>query len=291
MPKGYSLHLGLNSVDTGAYGGWDGLLRACEADAHDMDALAKSLGYKRKVLLTKEATSANVVDEMLRLARKLTPADILFLTYSGHGGQIPDATSEEDDKYDETWCLYDRQLIDDELYRMFGLFKPGVRIIVLSDSCHSGTVTRARVTASLPAHNAAIRELARSVQPRNGGTEIREETRTRAAPLEVTLENYNKNRDEYISLQAASAGAEQRAPAAQVVLISGCQDNQESLDGSKNGLFTGTLKRVWDSGKFKGSYRLFHRTIVSRMPPTQLPNLYRAGTVTPDFMNQKPFSI
>jgi len=43
---------------------------------------------------------------------------------------------------DETWVLYDRQLVDDELYKIWSKFKPGVRILVLSDSCHSGTVPR-----------------------------------------------------------------------------------------------------------------------------------------------------
>jgi hypothetical protein len=28
-------------------------------------------------------------------------------------------------------------------------------------------------------------------------------------------------------------------------------DNQLSRDGDKNGLFTGTLKKVWNAGKFK----------------------------------------
>jgi hypothetical protein len=42
---------------------------------------------------------------------------------------------------DETWVCYDRQLIDDQLYELWGKFKASVRILVLSDSCHSGTVS------------------------------------------------------------------------------------------------------------------------------------------------------
>ena len=41
MPQGISVHIGLNSVDPGQYEGWDGQLTACEADAKDMQALAK----------------------------------------------------------------------------------------------------------------------------------------------------------------------------------------------------------------------------------------------------------
>ena len=56
---------------------------------------------------------------------------------------MPDVIGEEADKLDETWCLYDGQLIDDELYFELSKFAAGVRILVLSDSCHSGTVVRA----------------------------------------------------------------------------------------------------------------------------------------------------
>jgi metacaspase-1 len=38
--------------------------------------------------------------------------------------------------------LYDGELIDDELYAALNKFAAGVRIFVLSDSCHSGAVLR-----------------------------------------------------------------------------------------------------------------------------------------------------
>ncbi len=40
--RGVSLHVGLNAVSAAAYGGWDGPLAACEFDANDMAAIAKS---------------------------------------------------------------------------------------------------------------------------------------------------------------------------------------------------------------------------------------------------------
>jgi metacaspase-1 len=65
-----------------------------------------------------------------------------LLTYSGHGGQVPDTNNDEVDRVDETWCLYDRQFLDDELYYFLSKFKEGVRILVFIDCCHSGTVIR-----------------------------------------------------------------------------------------------------------------------------------------------------
>jgi hypothetical protein len=291
MARGYSLHLGLNSVDPIHYGGWDGKLNACENDAKDMAAIAKALRYAQTILLlTRDATSTRFISEMLKLTKTLKAGDILFLSYSGHGGQIPDEASDEDDKYDETWCLYDRQVIDDEIFRLLGRFEAGVRIVVLSDSCHSGTVTKMRRDAGGPSTN----ELARNMSRAAGETilddsESTDEPLGRAAPIEATMDAFNNHKDLYLALQAATAGAESIPPAAGVVLISGCMDDQLSLDGSKNGLFTANLKRVWNDGTFAGGYRLFHQTIVSRMPPSQTPNLFKVGNVTPDFMNQKPF--
>ena len=69
-----------------------------------------------KVLLTKAATRARVLAGIRAAARRLKKGDLFLLTYSGHGGQMPDVTGEEADSRDETWCLFDGELIDDELY-------------------------------------------------------------------------------------------------------------------------------------------------------------------------------
>src|SRR5215210_7917467 len=143
MATGRSIHIGLNSVDPEHYDGWDGTLAACEFDANDMQKLADSRGFESSKLLTKEATADAVVAEIEKAAEQLAEGDLLFLTYSGHGGQVEDKNGEDEpDRSDETWVLYDRQLVDDELYALWEKFKPGVRIFVLSDSCHSGSVLR-----------------------------------------------------------------------------------------------------------------------------------------------------
>ena len=244
-PQGISLHVGLNAVRARSYGGWDGPLAACEFDANDMAAIAAAQGMKSTVLLTKQATRAKVLATMRAAAKALKPGGFFFLTYSGHGGQVPDANGDERDRKDETWCLYDGQLVDDELYFELSRFSAGVRVLVLSDSCHSGTVTRERVDP-----DAALAQVAAA--PHAG---------------EVTGEF---------------------KPA--VILISGCKDNQTSMDGQHNGAFTEKLLKVWDRGNFKGGYAQFHARIRSALPASQSPNLFvlgKAGT----FMSQKPFSV
>jgi len=291
-PRGVSLNIGLNSVSTAHYGGWSGDLAACEFDAKDMAALASGRGMKSTMLLTKNGTRAKVLAALRAAAKSLVRGDFFFLTFSGHGGQVPDVSGEEIDKLDETWCLYDGQLIDDELYLELGRFATGVRILVLSDSCHSGTVVRAGPPGSIP---------------------LPPEMRSKMMPPSVAMRTYEAHKAFYDKLQRdvakASAGvvidpdealagvavstrltqvAKRFKPRA--ILISGCQDNQSSYDGQHNGAFTARLLTVWNSGKFDGSYANFHATIKAGMPAIQTPNLFTMGpTVT--FLRQRPFTV
>ena len=269
MAKGISIHIGLNSVDPDHYEGWDGALRACEADAKDMQALARKCKFKPGAfLLTKDATADAVAKAIKAAAKTLSKGDMLFLTYSGHGGQVKDTNNDEPDRMDETWVLYDRQLVDDELYDLWGSFKTGVRVLVLSDSCHSGSVTRAPKPAFL-----------------SGGA------RARLMPRQVAEKVESAHKALYRSIQKAHRGTEKTKVKASVLLISGCMDNQVSMDGTRNGAFTGMLKTVWNGGKFRGSYRRFRDVIVQRMERTQTPNYYFIGAASPDFEGQKPFTV
>lgn len=93
-------------------------------------------------MLDEQATAEAVIGAIAGTAHSLRSGDMLLLTYSGHGSQVPDKNSDESDGQDETWCLYDRMLVDDELNALWSQFKSGVRICMLSDSCHSDTVAR-----------------------------------------------------------------------------------------------------------------------------------------------------
>jgi metacaspase-1 len=75
-----------------------------------------------------------------------------------------------------------------------------------------------------------------------------------------------------------------------VVLISGCQDNQTSMDGEHNGAFTEQLLKVWNHGMFKGTYGSFHTRIRAAMAPSQSPNLFVLGDAA-GFLKQTPFTV
>ena len=287
--KALSLHIGLNSVNPAHYQGWAGKLSACEADAKDMAAIAKSKKMKSSVLLTKKATRNATLAALRAAAKQLKSGDLFFLSYSGHGGQVDDVTGEEADKLDETWCLYDGELIDDELYLELSRFATGVRVLVLSDSCHSGTVTRARpapgrskmlppdvAVRTYEAHKAFYDDLQRAVAKAAGGM--------RPVDPDEALANVHA---EAGGGRVARIGKKSKAA---VLLISGCQDDQTSMDGDRNGAFTEQLLTVWDRGKYRGTYTKFHAAIRSAMPRSQQPNLFTLGAAS-RFEAQQPFSV
>lgn len=286
MSKGSALIIGLNSVDPKHYFGWSGDLNACEADADDMAEIAKSKGFKVTSLLTKEANRDNVIRILEENIQSLQAGDIFMISYSGHGGQVPDKNGDEvdvvgssSDIEDETWCLYDGQLIDDEINSYLGKFRKGVRIIVFSDSCHSGTVTKVanfRNTLNLINSN---------VDNQNN--------KYKFMPGSIALRTYRSNREFYDKILNKIEKKEAKGDSvkASVILISGCQDNQLSLDGTFNGQFTGQLLTIWQNGLFNENYRQFHRKILLSMPPTQTPNYFRIGQINSKFENQIPFTI
>lgn len=280
MATGLYLTIGLNSVDPAGYNGWAGPLKACENDARDIAAIATAAGFTGASLLTNQATSTAVLAGLYKAASTLESGDLFLLFYSGHGSQIGDVTDEEEDQLDETWCLHDRMLVDDELYAMWSKFQPGVRILVMSDSCHSGTVARVRDYLLMAERTALTRE-----------EEVEAPPATKVLPLGQAWELYQQNKATYDSLQYVAGPSEKAAVGASIILISGCQDDQLSQDGSVNGVFTGAVKRIWNDGAFTNSYTAFHIAIKSSMPPSQTPNYYVVGSTNLAFEAQRPFTI
>jgi hypothetical protein len=269
--RGVGLHIGLNRVDPGHYAGWEGQLTACEADARDMLAITSGRGFKSSTLFTSEATSAAVISAISKAAGELETGDMFVVSYSGHGGQVPDVSGDEPDRRDETWVLFDRQLIDDELYELWGKFKTGVRILLLSDSCHSGSVARDAFYAASPT-NATYPD------------------RFKFMPRATEDATYAAHKELYDALQAGSAG-DRESVGASILLISGCADSQTSRDGDRNGLFTEKLRAVWADGAFTGTYPTFYQAIGRLMPPDQTPAYFRTGKLDAAFEGQAPFTI
>lgn len=298
MSKGMSLHIGVNYLNPKGYpceppgdypDGWDGPLESCEADADAMQELAAAQGFKTKLLKTEKATAKNVTKEIARAAEKLQAGDIFLLTYAGHGGAVPDRSRDERDGVDETWCLYDRQLLDDELGALYSTFREDVRILILSDSCHSGTVSRSGPGDS------------KGTQPK---------TTTRAMPPDSVKPIYLARKKEYDKIQKETKQIKAADIKASIRLLAACQDEQEANSGPFNGYFTAAVLSVWDDGNFEGDYTDFFEAVTKELDwmtgdsetraaggpdaderNLQTPNEYLQGKKSAKFTKQKPFTI
>lgn len=129
-----------------------GDLQGAESDAQLMrDVLVELWGLPEantRTLLSREATKdaiqASITDF---LAEEAGPNDVSIFFFAGHGAQAFDLDGDEPDGLDETLAPSDvlrasteRDIRDDELRAWLSAI-PG-RVVVILDSCHSGTATR-----------------------------------------------------------------------------------------------------------------------------------------------------
>lgn len=140
-----ALCIGINN-----YPGTDMDLRGCVNDAEDWAATLAARGYAVTKLLDAQATKAAMVSAIRALVQGGASGDSLAITFSGHGTYAPDTSGDEADGLDEALCPHDikqgQALIDDEIQQLFAQRAAGVKILLISDSCHSGTVIRAAPT-------------------------------------------------------------------------------------------------------------------------------------------------
>lgn len=121
-------------------------LRGCVNDSNDWAALLKNnFGFNDvRQLLNDQATKDNIIAGLKDLLAEAQAGDILVFTNASHGTYQADADGDES-KFDEAICPHDTDtnlLLDDELREIFKDIPEGVQLTVISDSCHSGSVTR-----------------------------------------------------------------------------------------------------------------------------------------------------
>ncbi len=114
-------------------------------------AQMNGVGFKLKSLLDAQATRAGVIEGFQHFDTA-GPDDVCLLYYSGHGAQMPapkEFWDQETDRKCETWVLHNsrtpggRDLADKEIsYLLATHTKAAGQVLVISDSCHSGTISR-----------------------------------------------------------------------------------------------------------------------------------------------------
>jgi uncharacterized caspase-like protein len=250
-------------------------LQGCVNDAQDWSAALTERGYKTALLLDDQATKAAMVDAMSKLIASGAKGDSLIITYSGHGTYQPDTDGDEVDGLDEALCPYDLQtggsaLIDDEIKTIFAARKAGVRLLLIADSCHSGTVIRAAKAESdadtRPRFMPMGNWLPASQLPKNFAGKT---AQTMVAPTGTSPLNSGLNR------QLGD------------LLLAGCKEgpNNYSYDakikGRYNGAFTYYALKALKALKPEATYADWYKAILKSLPSASYPQIPQlVGSVT-----------
>ncbi len=255
-----ALCIGINN-----YPGTDMDLAGCVNDAKDWTAVLTARGFAVSQLLDDKATKDAMVKAISGLIASGSTGDSLVITFSGHGTYAPDENSDEIDGLDEALCPYDiakdRPLLDDEIHAMFAQRKPGVRLLLISDSCHSGTVTR------------AIKADKNALAPR-----------TRFLPLGAWLPKSKMPRSpggkpaaSVVVKASPSPWAGAMSAAQDDVLLSGCQEGPDNfsydatIDGKPCGAFSYYAQKTLAKLKPSATYAQWHKAIREALPSASFP--------------------
>jgi hypothetical protein len=248
-----SLHIGIND-----YPGTSSDLSGCVNDANDWREAMEAREFETTSLIDGEASKSNMLEAITKIVEDTGRDDIAVITYSGHGTWVPDEDGDEPDGRDEALCPHDitqgQVLTDDELYEIFSGRKWGARIILISDSCHSGSVSRAcnlmPGTESDSWNFQKIRFLAPEFYIRDDTSRL-----LRARKVEHVRARWK--------IRAAS------------VLLSGCKDDEYSYDawfnGRANGAFTYAALQTLNSLTDTSTYKDWHNEIRNILPHVNYP--------------------
>lgn len=201
------------------------------------------------VVLDDQATHANIVGGLKSLLTDARAGDVLVFTNSSHGTYLADADADEP-VYDEAMCPYDtadNPLVDDQLRALFADIPPGVAVTVISDSCHSGSVTRA-----LPSDTPDQRRV-RFMNPKAIGRPEIPDMRRVAKP----------RKDE------AHPEADMKE-----VLLAGCKSSQYSFDAVIGGAPTGAFSHFALAAIRDAAYAITYADLHERVVPVLADNNY-----------------
>lgn len=261
----YALCIGIND-----YPGTGSDLAGCVNDAGDWRAALRERGFEVERLLNRKATGAAMRRAIRELVEAGREGDTIVVQYSGHGSFVPDESGDEPDGTDECLCPHDVRtrgpITDDELFDLYSARRPGVKLVMISDSCHSGTVARFAPITTPPTTfgRGAPQRKVRFLPP---GTFL---PRRDAARLGSRR-----------AIRASSPPGRYAA-----LLLAGCRDSEYSYDawfqGRPNGAFTFVALDALARLPARATYAAWHRAIRGMLPSQQYPqtpNLFGSSTM------------
>ncbi len=230
-------------------------LAGCVNDANAWaDLLVDRFDFARssvKMLTDRRAKKKAILDGLKSLIAGSKEGDILVFTNSSHGSYVPDTDDDEPDGYDETMCPWDvkdAHITDDELRAILNDIPPGVHFTLISDSCHSGSVTRASLDEVIPGLRTKDKRRVRFLNP----ALIR---RTRLLP--------DSQRTKPRGRIGTQSGMRH-------VLVAGCRDDEYSYDARIGSTFHGAMTyhaiKVIRAARYKITPAQLTRELNRRLP-------------------------
>jgi hypothetical protein len=167
--RGYSIHVGVGHttcVHPDGIGYNLSAIRGVPQIANDMAEIAKRAGYQSRALLVtqpfgsieeaiaarsesvqaaydsghlRRATKANFLAAVDDAIQRIEQDDQLLITFAGHGAKQFDPT--DPTRSESGWVFEDEHCWDSEIEAKLNSTARNARILVISESCHSGSLT------------------------------------------------------------------------------------------------------------------------------------------------------
>lgn len=251
-------------------------LRQSETLTWQMACLAQQAGYRSvQMLRGSAATRRSVHRALTSAAGTLDTGDTLLVTFTGHGRAVRDADG-DDYGSDETWCLYDGEVADDQLVGYWRLFQPGVRIVVVADGCHVGGSDRGEDEPGAARDRDAVPQSAGAGDAASGGPSNGASAGVAAPDARPCIDAPPSTTD---GIRAS------------VLFLASARENQEAQEG----LFTRHLLDLWNEGAFPGSFCELHQEVrdrvVAERGSRQVPQIQMLGSFDRDLLGERAFHL
>lgn len=291
-------------------------LRGCINDVKNIRTVIKQFGYADENIVTMTddlpktsplyPTRANIVKQMKLLSENAKSGDNLFVHYSGHGTQVRDKNSDEDDRNDEAICpsnpnkpnSLDDYLVDDDIYTV--LVKPienndKIKLFCLFDACHSGTVLDLKYQLKPTTIKSNIKSIAKtssnlfvksSEQPNKSSEQSSNSQKqtddfmnkymsssikrhSNSLPLitqvNKSIKETEKENIKEITANTFTVFAKGKSTLSNVIMISGCRDDQTSADAYENNQYIGAMSNSFRSTITKYNKNLSYEDLLKEM--------------------------
>lgn len=217
-------------------------------------------------LRDRTATASAVLGAIESAASQFGAGDLFVFYFAGHGADRPGGG---DERFDQMLMTSDQPILDDQLGALWPRFAADVRIVVITDSCHSGSSVRRIDTAGGTERdiNSGLSDIA---PPRWMGIGLPEQSTRDVRPRDGNIEGLRGS----------------------LLHIAACLDRQQALDLGSHGFFTDALLKAWAAGTPASYDQMFDRIKQTMSTArTQTPLMTSYGPFHSTFRGQAPFDL